>query len=325
MTERYFPCDMTHWTGRSTDPSLGPLYWYQKIRALALDDAENENGSKRNVCLLGYVCDEGVRRNQGRIGAKKGPNAIRAKLARMAYHHNSLDVFDAGDVICNDTELELTQEILSIQVEHLLKHNNFPILLGGGHDMAFGHIEGLRRHLSRLKPKRLGIINFDAHFDLRALHSQANSGTPFYQAAERLREYEMEFHYLVLGIQQEGNTRDLFDIAKKLGVRYILAEEMSFEALKKWRMQLDEFIQGIDHLYISIDMDGFSSAYAPGVSAPSPFGMNPDIVISVLKYLFDSGKVISCDIAEMNPAYDRDEQTASLAARLIDRVCSWLN
>jgi formiminoglutamase len=67
-----------------------------------------------------------------------------------------------------------------------------------------------------------------------------------------------------------------------------------------------------------IDLDGFSSAYAPGVSAPSPLGFAPLFVYKVLAYVFESKKVISCDIAELNPDFDIDENTASLAAKLID-------
>jgi formiminoglutamase len=67
-------------------------------------------------------------------------------------------------------------------------------------------------------------------------------------------------------------------------------------------------------------MDGFSSAYAPGVSAPSPLGFAPSFVYEALAFLFQSKKVISCDIAELNPDFDVDDSTAGLAARLVDYI-----
>ena len=70
---------------------------------------------------------------------------------------------------------------------------------------------------------------------------------------------------------------------------------------------------------LTIDMDGFSSAFAPGVSAASPMGFTPDVVMECLDYLVRTGKIISMDIAETNPVYDRDDQTAKLAASLIHR------
>jgi formiminoglutamase len=79
-------------------------------------------------------------------------------------------------------------------------------------------------------------------------------------------------------------------------------------------------IDSCDHIYITIDLDGFSSAYAPGVSAPSPLGFTPYFVFKMLRFLFDTKKIISCDIAELNPTLDRDNVTANLAAKLVDFI-----
>ena len=76
----------------------------------------------------------------------------------------------------------------------------------------------------------------------------------------------------------------------------------------------------VDVVYTTIDLDGFSSAYAPGVSASSPMGFSPDIVTKCIENIIDSGKLISLDVAEMNPKYDIDNQTAKLAASLIHTV-----
>jgi len=82
-------------------------------------------------------------------------------------------------------------------------------------------------------------------------------------------------------------------------------------------MQLNTFLKKVDSIYVTIDLDGFSSAYAPGVSAPSPMGFTPDIALECLHAIIKSGKLISLDIAEMNPKYDIDNQTAKLAAALL--------
>ena len=84
--------------------------------------------------------------------------------------------------------------------------------------------------------------------------------------------------------------------------------------------KLQEFFSRVDRVYLTIDLDGFSSAYAPGVSAVSPFGFDPEIVIWALEEIIRSGKLISMDIAELNPLYDQDGQTAKLAAGLLHQV-----
>ena len=89
--------------------------------------------------------------------------------------------------------------------------------------------------------------------------------------------------------------------------------------------EIKKFIEKLDHIYITIDLDGFSSAFAPGVSAASPFGFTPEMVLWLLQKILLSGKVISLDIAEMNPEYDRDGQTAKLAAGLVHNIIQSLN
>jgi formiminoglutamase len=68
---------------------------------------------------------------------------------------------------------------------------------------------------------------------------------------------------------------------------------------------------------MSICLDVFSAAVAPGVSASQPLGVMPWDIISFVRQLASSGKVVSCDIAELSPRYDVDHQTAKLAAILI--------
>ncbi|MDC1464221.1 formimidoylglutamase [Polaribacter sp.] len=181
--------------------------------------------------------------------------------------------------------------------------------------MAYANFNGIKDALKNISKNKIGIINFDAHFDLRAVETQPNSGTPFNQILTENNDVA----YFAIGIQQQSNPKELFEIAVKKNVSYVsnFDCETFSDALKS---KLNTFIKEVDYLYITIDLDGFSSAYAPGVSAPSSLGFTPLFVYKVLAFLFESKKVISCDIAELNPDFDADEQTASLAAKLIDYV-----
>lgn len=301
-----------NWTGRISDQKL---YLHEKVQLLSFSSITEVKG--KTFVLLGYVCDEGVKRNQGRVGAKEGPNAIRRALAKMPNHLSIEHLIDAGDVFCLDNNMENTQEVLSEKVLSLLQKNTFPILLGGGHDIAYGHYNGIKKYLNSKKSNQvIGIINFDAHFDLRSNEKGNTSGTPFYQIAKE----NNSFKYFCLGIRNDANDAQLFETAKKHNVNYILRDEFSIHHLNEINKKLDAFIKNVDSIYITIDLDGFSSAYAPGVSAASPMGFTPDIVLVCLQKIFISKKVISIDLAEMNPKYDKDNQTAKLAASLIHQV-----
>ena len=189
-------------------------------------------------------------------------------------------------------------------------------------DIAYGHFKGIYNAVKNTSKNKIGVINFDAHFDLRPMESIPNSGTPFNQIISEQNEIGEKVDYFAIGIQQQSNTKQLFDIAKHEDVEYIINYdcESSSAKLQALKEKLQPFIDRNDYLYITIDMDGFSSAYAPGVSAPSPLGFTPFFVFKVLKFLFETEKVISCDIAELNPKLDNDNLTANLASKIVDFI-----
>jgi formiminoglutamase len=295
------------------DSTLENQYWHQEILVSHIDELQNENAT--DIGIIGYDCDEGVKRNQGRIGARKGPKSVRNKLGKLPIHFKDKKITDFGDVICIDENLEDCQKVLSKTISMCITSNIIPIAIGGGHDIAYANFNGIKDALKNISKNKIGIINFDAHFDLRAVETKPNSGTPFNQILTENNEVA----YFAIGIQQQANPKELFEIAAKKNVSYVSNFECETfnDALKS---KLNTFIKEVDYLYITIDMDGFSSAYAPGVSAPSPLGFAPSFVYEALAFLFQSKKVISCDIAELNPDFDVDDSTAGLAARLVDYI-----
>lgn len=313
-----------NWKGRETNPALGKQYWYQ---AIDLINMASLNGfvTKPTMALLGYVCEEGVRRNQGRVGAKAGPNSIRARLAKLAYHHDAKKIIDCGDLIAVEENMEDCQIGFARLVEKLLNENIFTLGLGGGHDIAYAHFMGIANALQNKNtnaPLKIGIVNFDAHFDLRPIETTGNSGTPFNQILSAYTTSEIKINYLVLGLQKASNTKELFEIAKNNGVDFVYSLDINMGSglVNAATEKLAAFVENNDHIYISIDLDSIASAYAPGVSAPSPMGLSPEYIFTQLRYLFASKKVIACDIAELNPLYDQDNCTANVAARLVDYI-----
>lgn len=270
-----------------------------------------------NLTIIGYACDEGVRRNKGRVGAKDGPDHVRRQWAKLPWHHNGVKLFDAGTFGCEHDDMEAIQEALGNAVHRLLGAGYFPVIIGGGHDMTWGHFLGIHPYLNG--EQSLGIINFDAHLDLRIPDQKSNSGTPFYQIRERLTAEGVDFNYACLGMRRDANLPELIKRAREWNTIMVGREAFHMGNWDQIKSQLETFVGEVDRILLTIDMDGFSSAFAPGVSAASPLGFAPDIVLRCIDLLAKTGKVISMDIAETNPEYDRDDQTARLAASLIHR------
>ncbi|TNJ12908.1 formimidoylglutamase [Aeromonas veronii] len=308
--DKFNPVDMSLWQGRQ-DPEDGELAlrWHDKVQPWAAGAQE-----AAGVVLLGFACDEGVRRNKGRIGAAGAPLAIRKLLANSAWHL-SKPVYDTGDVDCDDGDLDAAHARLAERVASLLDEGHFPLVLGGGHEVAFGSWSGLNRHLAG--QGRVGIINFDAHFDLRMKQDQASSGTPFFQIAEQCAAQGTPFHYACLGVAETANTQALFARADELRVWYALDEAMTLAELPELLNGLDGFIARCDHLYLTIDLDVLPGAVMPGVSAPAARGVELAVIEPLIAHIRASGKLRLADLAEYNPTLDQDNRSARVAARLV--------
>jgi formiminoglutamase len=303
----------SQWTGRKS--SL-PEYWHQVIQTLP--NLAFEASAAKKVGLMGYSGEEGVRRNQGRLGTGEGPATIRKVLGTLAYHlPENIPILDYGDIFTWEGDLEASHQAITDLTYQLLKSNHFPVWLGGGHDLAFAHGSGVLQ-FTQETGKKLGIVNLDAHFDLRPLvDGKGHSGSPFYQLASN---YPSQFHYLALGIQRAANPKSLFQAAEKLNTKFLVMEDFRLQRWEYIEEQISWFLDQVDALYLSVDLDGFSSAFAPGVSAPSPMGFDPEVAFKVFDLLGKSKKLISLDVVELNPTYDQDQATARLAARCVEYV-----
>lgn len=303
---------MAAWRGR-VDPEPDSLRWHQVVRPLATAAA-----AAPGVALLGFACDEGVRRNQGRPGAAAGPAAIRHALANLAWHRAG-PAWEAGDVACADGDLEAAQARLAARVAALLAGGHFPLVLGGGHELAYGSWRGLADHLAarRGPPPRIGIVNLDAHFDLRDPARAHSSGTPFAQIAEDCAARGWPFRYACLGVSRAANTRALFARAAALGVLVREDRELTPAGMDAVGAELDAFIAGSEHIQLTIDLDVLPAAEAPGVSAPAARGVPLALLEPLVERVRDSGKLRLAELAELNPGFDIDHRTARVAARLV--------
>ena len=292
-----------NWTGRTDHETNWENFRYHQII---------KNQYENSCALIGFSCDEGVRRNNGRVGAAEAPNALRAALANMPWRlPKDTHLVDVGNVICKGEKMELAQRELGHVVKSTLDSGSIPIILGGGHETFYGHYLGARSHLG--KGKKLGIINIDAHFDLRPYDEQSSSGTMFSQILEN----DENAGYLVLGIQRYGNTESLFQKAEKLGCEYICEDELTEEIQNE---AIDLFILRHDAIIITLCMDVVCAASAPGVSAPSALGLNPKVVRSIIRRTTKNLKTLSFDIAEVNPSLDSNGHTVKLGAAFVNEA-----
>ncbi|MNU18935.1 Formimidoylglutamase [compost metagenome] len=295
------------WQGRLDGEELLYHRIFQRVKAESNYDLISTN----DFVLHGFAVDEGVRRNKGRQGAKDAPDVIRKNMSNFPVIRSDFSLLDFGNITCEDGNLENTQNELAKNVSKVLLKGGKSLVLGGGHEVTFGHYRGVK---TAFQEQKIGIVNFDAHFDNRQPENGvgASSGTGFWQIAQ-----EGEINSLHIGIQRNSNTLKLFDTAHQFGMKYILADELFFENLPSIYERVNELADSVDFLYMTICMDVFNASIAPGVSASAYNGIFADAAFMHLyRHILRNEKLIALDIAEVNPGLDIQDHTARLAASL---------
>lgn len=302
-----------HWFGRTdSETDFLSFRYHQKVNTSGVLSQSTKKGT---FGIIGFKCEAGVKRNKGRLGAAEAPEKIREALGKLPWHlSEDTDVLDAGDVSCIGDEMEEAQAELGHSITSLLNKNVSPIILGGGHETFFGHYLGARQFIGQ--DAKLGIINIDAHFDMRPYDGQTSSGTMFKQ----ILDSDSNSGYLCLGIQKYGNTRSLFETADKYNVEYVLEEDMCLTNMNPVQQKIERFISEHDYIILTLCTDVINSAFAPGVSAPSPFGLDPKLVRSLIRHIVSNEKILSFDISEVNPVLDENNRTVALAAQLVNEA-----
>ncbi|MDI2113821.1 formimidoylglutamase [Commensalibacter nepenthis] len=300
------------WSGRN-DREEGPsaLRLFQIIKV-----AKNflPNHYLHHIAFMGFMCDEGVRLNKGRVGAANAPDILRKSLGNLAAH-TIHQIVDFGNILFNQ-DLNTSQQYLAQSIKECQNLELKTLVLGGGHETAYGH--GLGIYQSHIG-KKIGIINFDAHLDLRN-SSTTSSGTPFKQLAHFCQQQDIEFNYLCIGASLASNTQSLLETAHKLNVHIIWDTECHFNRLDFIQKQLHDFIKAVDIIYLTIDLDVLPLSIMSAVSAPAAYGVDLSILLTLAEEIKATNKLKAVDFVEFNPDLDKDGLCARVAARFIWQI-----
>lgn len=302
------PAPQIEWlVHRDDDPRLGEIIerWRGDDRAM----------SPGRAVLIGFSQDEGVRRNQGRPGAAQAPREIRHALWRLTTGDASRGIdlvasppLDLGDVKIAGS-LEDSQAALGTVVAAVLAKGAIPVVLGGGHETAFGHFLGYAT-----SDAPVGIINLDAHLDVRPLVSRGgHSGSPFRQALESQRPPR----YVCLGAQPFAVAASHLQFLEDHGGTVIWADDMNGDGGQLFQQTLHDLSTADCTILLSVDADVVALADVPGVSAPNPLGLRGAELALLAQQAGRHPAVSSLELVEINPAYDRDGQSVRWAAVVI--------
>jgi formiminoglutamase len=296
---------------RPDDPRLGEVVEFWKGGPLDLTPGR--------PVLIGFPQDEGVRRNGGRVGAAEAPREIRRWLYRLVPWDcetntdlSALGLLDLGNVRIEGS-LEETHAALGEVVGAVLRSGAVPVVLGGGHETAFGHYLGyVAADLA------VGIINLDAHLDVRPLiDGKGHSGSPFRQAMDHPTHPLPAEQYVCLGAQPQSVAHVHWLEARRRGAVVRWAGDFRQSVGKQFLRYGRRLAAKGCRIYVTLDADVAAASDVPGVSAPNVTGVSGERLLGCARVAGGTPSVASFDLVEINPRYDRDGQSARWAALVV--------
>jgi agmatinase len=241
-------------------------------------------------------------------GAASAPPLIRAALGSEHSNMAAENGLELGtDILLQDEgDLPLREEpgdfdLIREAVAAAARAGAVPILLGGDHAISFPAVEGI---FSAHGP--VNILHFDAHSDLY----DDFEGDPHSHASPFARIMERGLARRLVQVGIRTLSRHLREQAERFGVEMVEMRDFAPE-----RVPIPA-----EPLYISIDLDAFDPAFAPGVSHHEPGGLSVRDVLAVLRRV--GAPILGADIVEYNPGRDVSGVTAVLAAKLVKEVAS---
>ena len=250
------------------------------------------------ICIQGITYDE---KSSYLQGAKLAPPLIRKALysdssnlfAEIGVSLSSMEIVDKGDFpILDYFDIENTTRAN-------LDDNLRIFTLGGDHSITYPVVKAIHARYPQLD-----ILHIDAHADLY----DEFEGDKYSHACPFAR------------IMEEGLAKNLVQV----GIRTLSKEQR--EQAKKFKVEIHELrdwdiskLPAFNNpLYISLDMDAFDPACAPGVSHYEPGGFTARQVLDIIQNV--KGNIIGADIVEYNPIKDHHDMTAFLAAKMMKEI-----
>jgi agmatinase len=259
----------------------------------------NSSFNEATFVLVGVPDELGS--HSARKGTAQGPAAFRRVAAERCVFERvgkttlaqpssgilTQKIFDYGDV----SKKDLSQALMKLK-------KKIPIIIGGDHSITATALHHF---------PNIAVLYFDSHPDIIC------STHGYYGSV--LCDVDVDLkHSVAIGIR-EPEIEELRNIKKQhlLVISPLAIEEKGL--LWAWQ-QIKRCTQG-KKIYISIDLDVFDPAFAPGVSTPVPGGLHLNQVLVLMKHIMKELPIIGIDVMELTPAFDIDDRTAHLAVKLV--------
>ena len=291
----------------------------------------------KKAVLIGVPLDWGASKR----GAAGGPSAIRRTEVQKSLEALGLEVEDVGDVEVpqrgkvGNPKLKYAAligkvcEDLAKRTHAALKAGATPITLGGDHSLAMGSAAGVARWAREDKERPIGLIWVDAHGDINTPETSPSGNVHGMPMAHLLGMGDKNLNRIagfaptldarrccLIGVRdlddsEKGNLR-------KSGVHVFTMADIDRQGMAGViERAIDIAGSETAGIHVSFDVDAADPSIAQGVGTPKRGGLTYREAHLLMEMVADCGKMVSLDMAEVNPLEDSHNQTAELASELI--------
>ena len=246
-------------------------------------------------------------------GTRDGPRAIITASQQVELYDHDLgrESVKAGVATLEPLEPdargpEAMHERIYDAARRVVRDGKFLVGLGGEHGVTSGLVRAVKtRH------KRLSVLQIDAHADLRDTYHE----TPYSHACVMRRVHDLKVPAVAVGIRNYSAAE----------ARFIKREQKPIFTARACR-ESDTWIEAVvgeltDEVYVTIDIDGFDPAFAPGTGTPEPGGLDWYQIVDLLAAVAARHRIVAADVVEVRPI-PPSHVTEFLAAKLMYKVIS---
>jgi len=293
---------------------------------------------QKRVRLVGVPMDLGA----GRRGVDMGPSAIRIAGVSDCLEELGYLVSDDGDISVPAPEarepgdpsaryLSLISRVCNrvrLRVRRALEAGDVPLVLGGDHSVAIGTVSGVAEHY-REKGEAVGLIWVDAHADMNTPSTSPSGnihGMPLSsllgmgpEALVELGGYSPKVdksNVCLIGIRNLDEAEK--EIVRASGINAYTMRDIDERGMSEVASEAIELASaGAAGFHVSFDLDGMDPTYAPGVGTAVRGGINWREANLLMEKVADSQRMVSMEIAELNPVLDVRNTSAEVAVELV--------
>lgn len=202
-----------------------------------------------------------------------------------------------------------------------------PVFLGGDHSISIGTVGGVTHDA-----QRTGVLWIDAHGDFNTPATSPSGNIHGMALASLLGLGDEQ----LVSLGRPGakiNFEDVVMIAirdldpgekellKKHKVNVYTMREVDERGMAAVGKEALAKLAHTQNLHVSLDLDCLDPTEAPGVGTPVPGGLTYREAQLLMEMLADARRVTSVDVVEVNPILDERNETAEIAAELVESLC----